>query len=282
MSTDRPDRRDAAPAAYDDQATQRMPVDADGRAYDDRSAADARTYDDGRTYTDGRPVDADGRPVDAEGRRYDTTANSTAAHTTTTGGAPIADRAVARDVLARERERFGGMKFGSAFFGWLTATGLVVLLTAIVAAIGAAVGLVAPQTAEDAANAANENLGAATIIGAIVVGIVLFVGYYAGGYVAGRMARFSGLKQGLAVWLWALIVAIIVAIVSAIAGSQWNILGTVDTFPQIPVSPDQLTLTGILTAVGALIVTLAGALLGGVAGMRYHRRVDRVGLGLED
>jgi hypothetical protein len=28
-------------------------------------------------------------------------------------------------------------------------------------------------------------------------------------------------------------------------------------------------------AVGVLVVTLVGAVLGGLAGMRYHRRVDR-------
>ncbi|RII86453.1 hypothetical protein DZF95_17230, partial [Clavibacter michiganensis] len=31
-----------------------------------------------------------------------------------------------QDVLAREKDRFGGIKFGSAFFGWLTATGTAV------------------------------------------------------------------------------------------------------------------------------------------------------------
>ena len=112
-----------------------------------------------------------------------------------------------REVLSREEERFGGFKFGSAFFGWLTAMGLTVLLTALIAAIGAAVGLDSPETAEDAANAAAENMGAATIIGAIALGLVLFIAYFAGGYVAGRMARFSGLKQGLAVWLWAIVIA---------------------------------------------------------------------------
>jgi hypothetical protein len=38
------------------------------------------------------------------------------------------------DVVAREKERFGGIKFGSAFFGWLAATGTAVILTALVAA----------------------------------------------------------------------------------------------------------------------------------------------------
>src|SRR6188472_227245 len=33
-----------------------------------------------------------------------------------------------REVLVRQRERFGGAKFGSAFFGWLAATGLAAIL----------------------------------------------------------------------------------------------------------------------------------------------------------
>ena len=43
--------------------------------------------------------------------------------------------------MAREKEQFGGIKIGSAFFGWLAATGMAVLLTALVAAAGTAVGL---------------------------------------------------------------------------------------------------------------------------------------------
>lgn len=183
------------------------------------------------------------------------------------------------EVARREQERFGGFKFGAAFFGWLTAMGAAVLLTAVVAAIGAALGLTTPESVENAAEAANENLGAATVIGAIAIAIVLFVAYFAGGYVAGRMARFSGVKQGLAVWLWALAIAIVVAVLTALAGARWDILANVDTFPRIPVTPETATATGILTAVGAAVVTLVAAILGGMAGMRYHRRVDRVGLG---
>ena len=52
-----------------------------------------------------------------------------------------------------------------------------------------------------------------------------------------------------------------------------------DSFPRIPVTAETATVTGILTAVGAAVVALAGAILGGMAGMRYHRKVDRVGLG---
>lgn len=183
------------------------------------------------------------------------------------------------DVLEREKARFGGFKFGSAFFGWLTAMGTVVLLTTLVAAIGAAVGLGTGTTVDEAADAATDNSTAVGIVSAIVLALVLFIAYFAGGYVAGRMARFDGVKQGLAVWIWAVVIAIVVAIVSAIAGAQWDILGNLDTFPRIPITAETATITSILTAVGAAIVTLVGAILGGMAGMRFHRKVDRVGLG---
>lgn len=180
------------------------------------------------------------------------------------------------DVHAREKAEFGGFKFGSAFFGWLTAMGTTVLLTALVTAIGAGLGIGAGVDPEDVESA---DLGAAGIAAVVAIGVVLLVSYFAGGYVAGRMARFSGVKQGIAVWIWAIVIAIIVAIITAIAGAQWDILGNLQSFPRIPVTPETATLTGILTALGAAIVTLIGAILGGLAGMRYHRKVDRVGLG---
>ena len=181
------------------------------------------------------------------------------------------------DALAREEERFGGFKFGSAFFGWLTATGTAVLLTALIAAVGAGFGFTGADM-DEAADAVADNPGAVGIVSAIVVGVVLLVSYFAGGYVAGRMARFSGVKQGIAVWIWAIAIAVVVAVVTAVVGSDWEMLGTVDGLPRIPITPESATLTGILTALGAAIVALIGAILGGMAGMRYHRRVDRVGL----
>ncbi|WP_374314781.1 hypothetical protein [Microbacterium sp.] len=252
------------------------------RDTDGDGVADTRVYDrgDAPTVASARPVDTDGDGV-ADARAYDSSrpVDGAAASPVDRDADGVRDTSLRREVLEREQERFGGIKFGSAFFGWLTAMGAAVLLTALVAAFGAAVGLVSPDTVEDAAQAAEQNMGAATIIGAISLVVVLFVSYFAGGYVAGRMARFSGAKQGLAVWLWAILVAVIVAIVSALAGAQWDILAALDGFPRIPLTPETATATGILTAIGAAVVTLAGAVLGGMTGMRYHRRVDRVGLG---
>ncbi|WP_091227187.1 hypothetical protein [Microbacterium sp. 3J1] len=199
--------------------------------------------------------------------------------TTADDGAPALrddTRSLHDDVHRREKAEFGGFKFGSAFFGWLTAMGTTVLLTALVTAIGAAMGANSGTTPEEAADSAMGPLG---IVAIIVIGVVLLVSYFAGGYVAGRMARFSGAKQGIAVWIWAIVAAIVVAVVSAIAGAQWDILGNLQGFPRIPVTPETATTTGILTAVGAAVVTLIGAILGGLAGMRFHRKVDRVGLG---
>jgi hypothetical protein len=184
------------------------------------------------------------------------------------------------DVVAREKERFGGIKFGSAFFGWLAATGTAVILTALVAATGAAIGLGA--NGGDAGEAAADAQQSADTIGwagAIAVLVVILIAYYCGGYVAGRMARFDGAKQGFAVWLWAILIAIVVAVLTAVAGSQFNVLGNLNGFPRIPVDEGDLGIASIITAILVAVVALVGAILGGLAGMRFHRRVDRAGLG---
>ncbi|WBU37492.1 hypothetical protein [Homoserinibacter sp. YIM 151385] len=182
------------------------------------------------------------------------------------------------EVAAREKEEFGGMRFGLAFFGWLAATGMAVILTALVAGAGAALGLGAGVDAGDAVDSSSE-AGTIGIAGAIAVLVILLIAYYCGGYVAGRMARFSGAKQGVAVWLWAIVTAIVAAVVGAVAGAQWNILANIDSFPRLPFGEGELTTFGIITAILTIVVSLVGAVLGGLAGMRFHRRVDRVGLG---
>jgi len=187
-----------------------------------------------------------------------------------------AGNTVRQEVVAKQKEQFGGMRFGTAFFGWLTATGGAVLLTALVAGAGAVVGLGTPGgNLEPTA----ENASTVGLIGAIALAVVVFVAYFCGGYVAGRMARFSGAKQGIAVWLWALIVAVVFAIVAAIAGSQFNILADLNSFPHIPIQEGDLALGSIITAIVIALISLGGAILGGVAGMRYHRKVDQAGLG---
>jgi hypothetical protein len=182
-------------------------------------------------------------------------------------------------VVQREKESFGGIKWGSAFFGWLTATGTAVLLTALLAGAGAALGIATDTDPNQAANQASQKADTIGIASGIALLVVLLIAYYCGGYVAGRMARFNGAKQGIAVWVWAIVIAVVVAIAGALLGSEFDVLARLNGFPRIPVDEGTLTTGGIIAIVAALATALIGAILGGLAGMRFHRKVDKAGLG---
>ena len=184
-----------------------------------------------------------------------------------------ATRGAARDAVAAQRARFGGIKWGAAFFGWLSANGLAVVLIALLSAAGVAIGLTnGLDTADEAAQQA-DTLG---IAGGIALLVVLFLAYLAGGYVAGRMARFDGVRQGLAVWVIGLVVVLLLALAGVVLGAQYNVLQQLD-LPRIPIDEGTATTAGIITLVAVLVVTLLGAILGGKLGDRYHRRIDRAG-----
>ena len=182
------------------------------------------------------------------------------------------------DTVAAERGRFGGIKFGSAFFGWMTATGMSVLLTALTAAIVAAVGAANEVDPSTVTNQAAQNLQTVNVVGGIILAVIFFISYYCGGYVAGRMARFDGAKQGLAVWLWAVIATVIAAALAALAGSQFNNLLNNTAFPGLPANDQAVTAGSITALIIAALVTFAGAVLGGLMGMRFHRRVAQAGV----
>ncbi len=171
---------------------------------------------------------------------------------------------------ARQRDEYGGINWGAAFFGWLVAIGLGALLTALLSAAGTAIAI---SEIDNATGSDAETIG---IVGAILVLAVMLIAYFAGGYVAGRMSRFDGARQGLGVWAWSVIVAVVLAIIGAIAGSEWNVFGGLD-LPRIPVDEGNATTAGIIALVAVLVATLAGAVLGGKVGDRYHRKVDRAG-----
>ncbi|SFF76921.1 hypothetical protein [Blastococcus tunisiensis] len=193
-----------------------------------------------------------------------------------TDGAP-APHGDARSAVVAQRAAFGGIKGGAAFFGWLSANGLAVLLIAVLAAAGVALGLArGVDTADEAAEQAGDQVQAIGLGGGVAVLVVLFVAYLAGGYVAGRMARFDGARQGVAVWLIGLAVVVVLAAAGTILGAQYNVLQQLN-LPRIPIDEGTATTAGIVTLVAILLVTLLGALIGGKLGERYHRRVDRAG-----
>ena len=171
----------------------------------------------------------------------------------------------------RQREEYGGFNIGAAFFGWLVAVGMAALLTAVLSAAGTAIGLTSLSESE-----ARSGADTISIIGGILFFLILLLAYFSGGYVAGRMSRFDGARQGVGVWLFGLVVTILLAVLGAIAGSKYNVLGQLN-LPRIPVDEGSIA-TGGAIALGAILVgTLVGALLGGKAGERYHRKVDRAG-----
>ncbi len=174
-------------------------------------------------------------------------------------------------VTSEQTRRLGGIRWGSAFFGWVVAMGMTTLLSALLTAAGAALGLVPPTV--DATTL--QTMGVA---GAAAMLAIIFVGYYCGGYVAGRMARFAGARQGVAVWLWTLVAAVIGAVVATVSGAVTG--PRLDELFRLPLNGGFMN-GGVISAgaaalaVGVLVVTLLGAVLGGLAGMRYHRRIDR-------
>src|SRR3954452_21280177 len=217
----------------------------------------------GNAYDDRGAVATAERPVATDDRRYADGDGTTRA---------VTSRETMRDVRARQRDEYGGLNWGAAFFGWLVAIGVAVILLAILSAAGTAFGLSDNVTTSDA----RSNADTIGIVGGILLIAVLAIAYYCGGYVSGRMSRFDGGRQGFGTWAIGLIVTIVLAVAGAIFGSKYNVLEQLN-LPRVPVDEGTLGTAGAVALVAVLLVTLAAAVLGGKAGERYHRKVDRAG-----
>jgi hypothetical protein len=163
----------------------------------------------------------------------------------------------------RARDEFGGINWGSAFFGWLVATGLAAILIGIEYAAGAAIGL------------SNASASTVDIVGGAILICTFALAYFCGGYVAGRMSRFDGFRQGVATWIVGLVLTGALAVAGAIWGSKYDVLGALH-IPRIPVDEGGIATGGAIALAAALVASLVFAALGGKAGQRYHNRVDRL------
>jgi amino acid transporter len=172
---------------------------------------------------------------------------------------------------ARQHEEFGGVSWGSAFFGWLVSVGIAAILVGLLSAAGAAFGFSDVSDAEAEANA--ETIG---IVGALLLLVVFGVAYYFGGYVSGRLSRFDGARQGLAVWGIGLAATVLLAAAALVFGEEYNIYERLN-LPRIPIDEGDLTLGAVIALVCVLLGTVVAAAIGGKAGERFHRKVDRVG-----
>jgi hypothetical protein len=164
---------------------------------------------------------------------------------------------------------YRGFKFGAAFFGWLVAISMAVLLAGVVGAIATGVEFVVNYTRAEAEQRAS-TLG---IAAAVILVLTVSLAFYTGGYVAGRLARFDGARQGFGVWIFALLITLVAAGVVALANTQNDVVGGIN-LPNVPL-PNSTVITGaISTAAALLLLTLLAALLGGTTGRRYHDKID--------
>jgi hypothetical protein len=174
--------------------------------------------------------------------------------------------------VREQQQRYGGFSLASAFFGWLSATGVAALLLALLAAGGAVFAL----TNTNPVSTSKQNAATISLAAGAGLVIVLAIAYFAGGYVAGRMARFDGIRQGVGVWVIGVVVTVGLAVAAAAFGSQYNVLSKLN-MPNIPIDDGSLSTGGIITLIAAVLVTLSAAILGGKTGEAYHRRIDNAG-----
>ena len=230
---------DTAGTAMRDDDTTRTAVHEDGEGGGDRTAARAGGAAGGATAS-----------VDGTSER------------TITRGALTGE--ALKTARARQRDEFGGLNWGSSFFGWLVAVGIAALITGLLAAMGAAIGL----TTQDA------NVDSLGLGGGIALLAALMLAYFCGGYVAGRMSRFDGARQGAGVWVIAFVVTVALALLAIIAGDKYNVVAQLG-LPSIPVGSSELRSGGWIALLAVVVGTFLAAVVGGKSGERFHRRVDR-------
>ena len=176
------------------------------------------------------------------------------------------------DAPVFERDQFGGVKIGSAFFGWVVAGGMSVLLSAVAGGIGYA----AFGQGADLMTLASD-LNTVGLVGGIAMLVILLLAYFCGGYVAARMARFHGARQGVAVWVWAIVITLVLAVVGYVGGPR-EMQCQLEQVPEAALPEGSVATISLVSAGVVALTTLLGAILGGLAGMAFHRRVDRAGL----
>jgi len=177
-----------------------------------------------------------------------------------TGAGPVTDP----DLLA-----YRGFKFGAAFFGWLIAIAMSVVLLAAAAAAAVGTAEVLDYSRADA----EAQPGAAGIAAASIVVFMVTLAFFTGGYVAGRLARFDGGRQGFGVWMLALLFSVLAAGGGALLNSQYDLIDELNR-PDVALSNDTLAMGGIIAGAGLVVLTLMFAIFGGKAGKRYHDKID--------
>ncbi len=179
--------------------------------------------------------------------------------------------AVRSDRRAELRERYGGFYWGTDFIGFAVATFFTIIFLGIIGAAAGGVGYQAGAPFPKLGHAVSSTTQTIGISAAVASLIGLFIAYVIGGYTAGRMARFDGAKNGLGVVIWTIIVAAVLGAGGAALGTRFNLASQL----HLKLSSATWTTAGLAALAIALVVMLLGAVLGGLMGERYHRKIDR-------
>jgi hypothetical protein len=160
----------------------------------------------------------------------------------------------------------GAVSAASALTGTLVAMAVTALVLAMTAAVITGTTLEATLRAESWRDAG--------IAGGAILAGVLFLSFLFGGYAAGRMARRRGVLHGAMVFITSLVAvgaATVIArlLTDADADTVLRNLRSVG----VPTTGSEWRDVVTVAGVGALVAMLAGAVLGGIWGERWHSRL---------
>lgn len=184
------------------------------------------------------------------------------------GSEPILTAATA---LSMQKSRYSRMHLLPGLLGWLIT---ISLMDGGLWAIQSWLTLTGQSESIDYATVVSRLFSGASnaVPVAVALGVLIFFAYLVGGYAAGRMARFAGAKQGIAVWLWQIMVLIIGSLATFLAPQLFQ-NGVASLSLQKLMGGDFAN--GLLAVLLVLALSFLGAILGGLLGRLYHRRVDK-------
>ena len=184
------------------------------------------------------------------------------------GSEPILTAATA---LSMQKSRYSRMHLLPGLLGWLIT---ISLMDGGLWAIQSWLTLTGQSESIEYASVVSRLFSGASnaVPVAVALSVLIFFAYLVGGYAAGRMARFAGAKQGIAVWLWQ-IMALILGSLATFLTPQLFQNGVAHLSLQKLIAGDFAN--GLLAVLLVLALSFLGAILGGLLGRLYHRRVDK-------
>lgn len=175
-------------------------------------------------------------------------------------------RETRKDRLALAREAgFGRFSFVAVLAGVLVAFGAFAVVAAIAGAIAEAVNA--------DTNFSEYDFDTVSLVSGLVLAAVLFVAWFFGGYVAGRMARRSGIVNGVAVFLLGIVIAAVVGGVSAALTDTDTVQDNLRNVGLPTSGDDWANMGATIGGIVALVLMLAGAILGALKGERWHGKL---------